>query len=158
MAAGGQEAPVALQALLSVAVLLAQAHGRIIWKCSRASGNTASGWTAIRTFSSPSTGGFCRGCFSWWAGFESPVALRQGDDSQEQVPNVPSSQNCCGSTWENVVKADSGEICPEAEVQLHHADTKDSKCCCPQQLVGDYVTGWERQARRLTPTHGARGT
>lgn len=59
------------------------------------------------------------------------MVFRQGDDSQGWVPNVPSSQNCCQWTWENVVKADIGEICPCAEVQFHDMAVKDKSCRCP---------------------------
>lgn len=61
---------------------------------------------------------------------QSHVVLRQGGDSRERVPNVPASQNCRERTWENVVKADIGEICPHAEAQLRNVDVKDDKSCC----------------------------
>lgn len=58
------------------------------------------------------------------------AALKQDDDSQEWVPSVLSSQNCHECTLKNMVRADSGEICPHAEVQLCNMDIEGTSCHC----------------------------
>lgn len=78
----------------------------------------------------PLRGCFFRGSLVGRPRTRSHVALRRDDDSQEWVPNVPSSRNCCERTLENVVSTGIGEIWPHAEVQLHNVDIEDSDCCC----------------------------
>lgn len=58
------------------------------------------------------------------------AALKQDDDSQECVPSVPSSQNCHECTLKNMIRADSGGICPHAEGQLCNMDIEGTSCHC----------------------------
>lgn len=80
---------------------------------------------------SPYKGCFFRGFLDRQTLTMQPHAtLKQDDDSQESVPSVPSSQNYCEHTLESMGRADSGGICPHAEVQLRNMDIEGNSCHC----------------------------